>query len=341
MKRAFSMIELIFVIVVIGILAKFGTNILHTVYESFTVSVVNSKLHADAELALKQLSSRLQYRIRDSVIARDLVTPQIATLSSAAGANYTILEWVGSDIDGWLGTSRAGDGVAGVNTEPVFNRPTWSGFIEVDNANAVASSQGAAASPYLESPGTNTVLVNNTIVAVSSLASGTTIANAAIFFTGANSNIQTDYGWNGVQNFQVTTAAHRITSGLVPTQLFDATILPAAAFPPEQAPLVVGDPSSFRNTDIYENYELAWTAYAVSVEDFDGDLDDDLVMYYDYQPWQGENYLANGTRVLLMHNVDTFRASAIGDTMKIQICVNEENQLGGGLYSVCKETAIF
>ncbi len=304
MRKGFTFIELVFVIVVMGILAKFGSNLLATSYQSAASSSINNRLQVDTELTLNQLSNRLQYRIKDSIITRTGVGGAAVALSSSLGTP-TVLEWVGYDIDGWLGINNG-----------TFNAPSWSGFIDVNDAGAIAALN------YLESPATDTGVANTIIQALS--VAGTDINDSAIFFTGANSDVTTDYGWNNAQNFQSTTAAHRIGSGAPVTRLFDMTI------------------STFLNTNIYENYKLAWTAYAVRLMDFDTDGNiDDLVLYYDYQPWTGETFSANGTPVLLLSNVDTFKFQGIGDTVKLQICVNEENTLGGGVYAVCKETAIF
>lgn len=308
MRRGFSFLELIFVIVVVGILAKFGTNLLMTTYNAYTQNTINNRLQVDAELALKQVANRLQYRIKDSVIGR-FPAGGFSGLSSVGGGE-TILEWVGYDIDGWLGL----DNGAG------FNSPTWSGFIDVNTPAAVA------ATTYLESPGSDTADANTLIQALRANGSATAFGNSAIFFTGANSDVQTDYGWNGTALGNQGGAAHPIQAvavGGALNQLVDAT------------------GTNFSNVDVYENYKLAWTAYALSIEDDDADGDDDLVLYYDYQPWAGESYAADGTSILLLPNVDTFKFSAVGDTIKVQICVNEQNTLGGGLYAICKETAIF
>ena len=301
MKKGFTLLELVFVIVVMGILAKFGTNMLMTTYTSYTASTTNNKLLANTELTLKQISNRLQYRIKDSVIARN---PGVgfSALASAAG-NETVLEWIGYDIDGWLGNAAS-------------TLPTWSGFIDVDDASL----------GYLESPGTNTANVNAVIQAASPGAAGTGIAESAIFFTGANSDVQNDYGWDGAGQLanQNAVAAHRITLDANIERLIDDTGV------------------GFAGTDVYENYKLAWTAYALSIEDDDGDGDNDLVLYYDYQPWDGETY-NNASQSLLIQNVDTFKFIGVGETIKVQVCINEQDALGAGDggYAVCEEIAIF
>jgi len=308
MRRGFTLLELIFVIVVMGILAKFGTNILVTTYQSYATSVTNTRLQFNTELALKQIANRLQYRIKDSVVAGAAATP----LASAAGGE-TILQWIGYDIDGWLGNANTWTGT--------YYQPTWSGFIDVN-----ADPTGLIAPPtgFLNSPATDVVEVNAVIQALRANGSATTFnTDAAIFFTGENSNTMTYYGWGGVaQNTQNNTAAHRVGDTGGATQLMDTT----------------GD--TFAGTDVYENYKLAWTAYAIETRDFDEDGDDDLVLSYDFQPWTGDTF-ANGTAVLLLHNVDTFTFQAIGSLIQIEVCAHEQNLLGGGQYAICKEIAIF
>jgi len=336
MRKGFTFLELVFVIVVIGILARFGSNILMTTYTSYLQSTTTNRIQANTELTLKQISNRLQYRIRGSVISRAALNGAFTPVTGAALGD-TVLEWISYDIDGWNGTWNG-----------VWNAPNWSGFIDVNNANAMASNQfplpALPLRPFLESPGTNTGLVNATINAVS--ATGATgIGNAAIFFTGANVNVMNDYGYNGAENYQVYAAAHPITNAGTnfATQLADATTLPAGALPPDIDPnLNAGvDPSSFRNTDIYENYKLAWTAYAISFEDGDGDgTIDDLVLYYDYQPWNGG--VAGANRILLLQNANSFAYRAIGDTLRIQICTDEQGIITGAApAALCQEITVF
>ena len=69
-KYAFTMIELIFVIVIMGILSKFGVEFLAQAYQSFIFSKVNSTLSSQSEVAVESIAARLQFRIKDSVIAR-------------------------------------------------------------------------------------------------------------------------------------------------------------------------------------------------------------------------------------------------------------------------------
>jgi len=320
MRKAFTFLELIFVIVIMGILANFGTNILVTTYSAYNTSTVNNRLLGDTQLALKQISNRLQYRIKASVISRPALNAVAFNTVQSAGANDSVLEWVGYDIDGWLGA-------------PGTTLPTWSGFIDVD---AIDTSIPLGPIVYIESPGSDTGSIAATIAALQNGSGGL----PAIFFTGANSNALTDYGYNGVAlAVQSTSAAHPVTT-----------------VPPAPVTQLFSPIGAFTGTDIYENYKLAWSAYAISLEDFDGDgrvyppnhpeagqVVLDLVLYYDYQPWNGGQATAGLRRQLLLQNVDTFKYVAVGDTLQIQLCSNDLDAMGAGDggYSVCEEIAIF
>jgi len=304
LRNAFTMLELVFVIVVMGIVGTIGVEIFRTTYDAYMSSVINHRLQSDTELTLEQIVNRLQYRFKDSVIGRDSFGGFDGLTSSTVNQNYMAIEWVGYDIDGWLG-------------DEISTMPTWSGFIDVNNIGAGPN--------LLITPGTDTARVNTIIASLRATGSTTNISNAAIFFTGANTNIQTGYGWNGViLNNQINSAAHRVNAGGVPGTL--------------QSGIAGID---FTGVDIYEQYKLAWTAYALAVEGRQ------LFLYYDYQPWEGESYdgvnVANRKR-LLMDNVTTFKFQAIGDIVKIQLCVDNNdagNLPANQIYSLCKEKVIF
>lgn len=189
MRKAFTMLELIFVIVIIGILAKFGVEFLIKAYDEYIFSTVQNKLQTQTEIALEQIANRLQYRIKSSIIARfdNSVNPNFATnykpLANSNGTE-TILEWVGYDIDGVRGTTT----------------PTWSGFIDLAGSSAT----------NLSTPGTNTTDADNMIQALSNGAVG--IAQSALFFIGGTSDIN-KFGWDGNAITDNSHSLHPISLG--------------------------------------------------------------------------------------------------------------------------------
>lgn len=167
---AFTMIELIFVIVIMGIIGKFGVEFLAQAYNSFIHSKVNNELQSNSQLAVEFIANRLQYRVKDSVIARTVIGGAVTPVADAIGANFRVLEWIEYDIDSFRGISL----------------PLWSGIIDLDISNT----------NFLQSPDTNTTDIDNTISALSN--STSSINDAALFFIGPNnSDVQHGYGWNG------------------------------------------------------------------------------------------------------------------------------------------------
>ncbi|OIP54345.1 MAG: protein containing prepilin-type N- cleavage/methylation domain protein [Helicobacteraceae bacterium CG2_30_36_10] len=303
MRRiGFTMIELIFVIVIMGIIGKFGTEFLAQAYKSFIFSSINNKLQADSEMAVTTVASRLQYRIKDSVIGKKSSDNSFLAIGSATGSDFNILEWVGSDIEGFRGDSL----------------PLWSGIIDLDDSNAT----------LLDSPETNTTALNAQI-GILSHASGTGINNAALYFVGSDSDIN-NYGWDFADTAftDQSKVMHPIKTGATPNLLI-----------PKDAS--TGADNNFTGIDVFEYYQLAWTAYAVGISDYNatGNNTGTLMLYYDYQPWEGEEYNnINAKSEILMENVSTFQFKSVGSLLKIQVCVNSDVVED---YSLCKEKTIF
>lgn len=179
MRKGFTLLELVFVIVIFGIMSKFGADILYKIYENYVFSNTSNRLLNQSESAVKQIANRLQYRIKDSTVARVGTTGAVITIGDTSNAsgdlmeNATVLEWIGTDIDGWRGTLG--------NTNP-----DWSGFIDL------AVSSGT----LLNSPGT-----------------ATSAEDMAIFFIGSNVDLNgSGFGWNGTDiATQVGVSMHPIT----------------------------------------------------------------------------------------------------------------------------------
>jgi prepilin-type N-terminal cleavage/methylation domain-containing protein len=173
-RKAFTMIELIFVIVIMAILAKFGVEFVAQSYSSFINSQINNELQSNSATAVEFVATRLQHRIKPSAIAREddgTFTP----LKDYANTSANILEWVGTDVDGFRGNSDV----------VVPNLPNWSGIIDLNSTLSHAT--------QLFSPATDTVRTNTLITVLSG---GTTnIGDAAIYFVNPDS-LDVNWGWD-------------------------------------------------------------------------------------------------------------------------------------------------
>ena len=124
-KPAFSMLEVVFVIVILGIVASIGSEIIVKVYESYIVQRAQHRATLKTDLAATQIANRLASAIPETVVRR--ITPTGTTEGindlmslDPTGDSYTVLQWVGSDSDSFNtydnGTQKVG----------------WSGFCDIN-----------------------------------------------------------------------------------------------------------------------------------------------------------------------------------------------------------------
>lgn len=307
-RKAFTMLELVFVIVIMGIVGKFGVELLFQAYNYYLYNQADNRFQAQSEAAVEQIANRLQYRIPGSEIVRLDNAPGVynspASVNQALvnAANVTVLEWVGYDIDGWRGDGNS-------------TLPLWSGFIDVKATKANGNTA------ILNTSETNASRILNVWQALSP--SGFNGVGAGVFFVqDSNFNVQSGFGWDGNLIANQTTTVHRVNVTAGNDNILSTTV------------------STFSGQNIYEFYKLSWTAYALVYDK----AARTLTLYYDYRPWNGQSY-ANGTSEVLMENVDTFRFRSAGDAMKVQVCIQDaklfQDNNGTGAFSICKEKTVF
>jgi HAD-superfamily hydrolase, subfamily IA, variant 1 family protein len=129
MKKAFTLVELIFVIVILGILSVMSTELIVNVYKNYVYSKAINELESKVEIALEQINSRLTDRIRHTTIARlpaGAVIPaggRAFVPINASTPAHAILEWYGQSSESKF--FATGLNVANVNSV-VYG---WSGFL--------------------------------------------------------------------------------------------------------------------------------------------------------------------------------------------------------------------
>jgi len=140
------MIELMFVIIILGIVASIGAEVIATVYKGYIVQRAQHRASLKTELAALQIANRLTssisgtlYRIKD-----DGAYESIEAGFAGDGSDYVGLQWVGSDTDSFSTAST----------------PGWSGFCDTNRS----------VSPTIYTPGSD---LNLTVNVITSLAGGT------------------------------------------------------------------------------------------------------------------------------------------------------------------------
>ncbi|MDA7848095.1 prepilin-type N-terminal cleavage/methylation domain-containing protein [Sulfurospirillum sp.] len=310
-KKAFTMIELVMVIVVMGIVASIGADIISNLYQNYIKTRSIARLQSQTELVLDQITKRLQYRIKESLIARDgtkaaTPAPYYVTLPNA-NDNYKIMEWIGKSNESFLGEHNG--------TRVV---PGWSGFIDLDSDDTNRTTG------TLKTNGSNLVFASNII---NSLSYGSVDLNGtngnqrpAIIFKGKDLFDISQYGWDGIDS----NYTHNATMNTNEILDINGTNLPDT---------------------IYEQYDLAWSAYALVPEGTSSDFN--LTLHYNYQPWYNEKYDDNKTinpnieKIVLIEHVSTFRFTQIGETIRLKLCINDDNRSGDYNFAFCKEKVVF
>ena len=162
MRVALSMLELIFVIVILGIVASVGAEVIAKVYESYIVQTAQYRATTKVEDTLTQIANRLNNAIPGTVVRRITTTGTAEEITTPLGGNaddYTVLQWVGKDADSFEAITSTGNML-----------PGWSGFCDLD----------ASLNTTVKSPGSNFTLASGVIANLG----GTIDNNAHIYFSG-------------------------------------------------------------------------------------------------------------------------------------------------------------
>jgi len=295
MKKAFTMLELVFVIVVMGIVASIGAGIIAKLYENYLSTRSINKLQFQTELVLNKIAKRLTHRIKDSVIAQKNNGLDIVVLPDA-NASYHVLAWIGKSYESSLGDE---------------NTTGWSGFVDLDSNETNAT--------QIKTNGSHLGYARDIINSLSygDIDINTTAApNAVLIFKGKDDYNVSKYGWNGSNTNDANYTYNIKVIGDELLKIRDKNI-----------------------TTAYEQYSLAWTAYAIVPEGTDSN-DFNLTLKYNFQPWDGEKYNdANTSSSVLMEHVSSFKFMQYGETIRLKLCIRDDKT--GGDYGFCKEKVVF
>lgn len=181
-QKAFTMVELVMVIVVLGIVSSIGASIIAQVYESHIIQRAQYRANIKTELALNQIANRLRYAIPATIGVRQAGTGDtFDDIITTTKENVKVLQWVGYDGDSFEAISGSATGAV--------RRPGWSGFCDV---NATLNAGGNK----LITPGSSLELASTIIGNLEG-----DIAGASLYFADTNG---TSYGIRSVSGYTIT-----------------------------------------------------------------------------------------------------------------------------------------
>ena len=311
MKRAFTLLELIIVIVILGIIAMMSFNAMMNIYSNYFQTRTVNELETQTEIALEQISKRLEHRIKPSVIARKPSGGFLPLNDSRVNLNsgYEILEFIPYAYEIF-------------NDVPSGNKAgRYSGYVDLAKSSPATG---------LISPGSNfsTEVVetikdltcredtNATCVDFKNKDGGVVAIFSDVYY-----NVQSSFGYS---------------NGTVPVSLDIAKVGVKST---DGNTLEI---SGFGGKQISEQYHLAYTANAIVPEQSADPKDTangvfDLNLYYDYRPWMGEKYKQNGEKATLAKNVTRFVFTEKNGVIVLKLCMRAKNSE----ITICKSKAVY
>ncbi|HFD14500.1 MAG TPA: prepilin-type N-terminal cleavage/methylation domain-containing protein, partial [Epsilonproteobacteria bacterium] len=319
-KSGFTILELIFVIIILGIISSIGSTIIVNIYESYVLQRATHRVNLKTELAVQQIANYLSYRIQGTTLARDPNalndSINITDATSDTDRKHTVLEWLGSDNDSFSARRV----------------PGWNGFCDIAGSN-----QNILKTPGSSLPTARNIIRNLSNNAVNLYNNGT--PNVAIIFRDSL------YTKNPDIPYDAKTCMGMVNAN---TSCISTVRRPPAGTPNRNQTLsfVTG---ALTQKVIIEHYKLAWTAYAIipfKTDDSgpcaEGESPCNLKLYYNYQPWDGTRLSAANYNAIshatIATNVTVFKFAEFGSTFRIKLCAQEN--IGDSNISVCKEKAI-
>ena len=308
MKRAFTLLELIIVIVILGIIAMMSFNAIMNIYSNYFQTRTVNELETQTEIALEQISKRLEHRIKPSVIARKPSGGFLSLNDSRVNLNsgYEILEFIPYAYEIFNDVPSGSNKVG-----------RYSGYVDLANSSPATG---------LISPGSNfTTEVIETIkdLTCKDDASGCVDfenkdGGVVAIFSDVYYDVQNSFGYKDNLNLDIAKVGVKSTDG--------NTL----------------EISGFANKQISEQYHLAYTANAIVPEQSADPKDTangvfDLNLYYDYRPWMGEKYKPNGEKATLAKNVTRFVFTEKNGVIVLKLCMRAKNSE----ITICKSKAVY
>lgn len=322
MKRAFTLLELIIVIVILGIIAMMSFNAIMNIYSNYFQTRTVNELETQTEIALEQISKRLEHRIKPSVIARKTDGEFLALNDNRVNldAKYEILEFIpyAYEIFNDVISIDANDNVI----EQGGKAGRYSGYADLAKSSPATG---------LISPGSN--FTTGVVETIKDLTCRDEIRNATCvdfenkdggvvaIFSDVYYNVQDSFGYKDNSNLDIAKVGVKGgQSGLNGNTL---------------------EISGFGGKQISEQYHLAYTANAIVPEQSADPKDAangvfDLNLYYDYRPWMGQGY-KDGEKATLAKNVTRFVFTEKNGVIVLKLCMRAKNSE----ITICKSKAVY
>jgi prepilin-type N-terminal cleavage/methylation domain-containing protein len=306
MKKAFTLIEVIITIAILGILSAGTFVALKHLYLRSAKSKAISELSFSTQVVVDQIAALLYQRVPASTIGSNSAG-DFRPIDQIYDANYTILEWIGVDAE-------------------AYTKGAYSGFIDMDASDKDRGVGGTAVSFDI-----NETDINNTFF--NKFGHARVNNDIALVFSGsfddsslsASNDFDNSFGWYGnganlLYTFSITNDSNITFTPTKPREIYERYYLVDSAY------------AVARKDDIIPLLPCA----NANANDENGTL----YLFYDFRPWNGED-LCDGNSTILSENVRGFQAGVINNNLYFNISLEKEIRGSENNITISKEKVVF
>lgn len=334
MKRGFTLIELVFVIVVLGIISMFGADLYTKIYKSYVHVRAVNQLEARTQNAMMLITNRLEDRIKSSTIGRDLAVNDFVPISDLTNPRFDILEWIGQSVE-TRNINQRTPGWSGFMSMSQLRDSTWTA--DANNAGYIADTRAAFNMVSLGSdfPRVARIVRNLRATAYNTPSNNTQVA--VIFRAVTNDASPTSVGIGfGYDRAVWADGRNRVLIAVGTPSAAGSGSIQGETIAINQYPF---NPNNANSQEFSEQYYIAHSAYAIVpanvvtyTKDNAGNLSKnfDLVLRYNYRPWStvaGDAHSYNtASSSLLAEDVSLFRFKDDNGAVALKLCMRDDGR---------------
>ena len=334
MKRGFTLIELVFVIVVLGIISMFGADLYTKIYKSYVHVRAVNQLEARTQNAMMLITNRLEDRIKSSTIGRDLAVNDFVPISDLTNPRFDILEWIGQSVE-TRNINQRTPGWSGFMSMSQLRDTTW--VADTNNAGYIADTRTPFNMVSLGSNFPQVARIVGNLRATTYNRPSTNTQVAVIFRVVTNDASPTSVGIGfGYDRAVWADGRNRVLIAVGTPSAAGSGSIQGETIAINQYPF---NPNNANSQEFSEQYYIAHSAYAIVpanvvtyTKDNAGNLSKnfDLVLRYNYRPWStvaGDAHSYNtASSSLLAEDVSLFRFKDDNGAVALKLCMRDDGR---------------
>ena len=319
-KKAFTLIEMIFVIVIMGILSVGTFSFLNHIYKRSAKTKIITDLSFSSQVVVDQISALLYERIPLSVIGYKPSDRTFVSIYDLDGT-YPVLEWIGYASE----ALKAGE---------------YSGFVDMDASDRDTNTLHSFSIANSE--------LNTTEYKKFGIAYNYNSPNdanvTAIIFSGSfddgsiNSDFNNSFGWHGHDHnftYDITKidSSSNITLAKRPQAIYEKYYLADSAYAIARGENINQTVNCIKDLNISND-----------------DINNTLFLFYNYRPWKGETFCADvddnkgkreGNATVLSYNVGGFKSGLINNSIYFELTTSKRVKGTKNDINISKQKVLF